>query len=387
MSSSEITRSGLVRALVEFGSLLTGPKPLAERLTGLCAAAAAVLNCDQVAIMQLIGDEYRGMFQHGMPESLMDMWPQYRVPRSKPIVSKIEACDSYLLYNRANTDPDLSQIARVVGVVGVVIVPFTHPDGTPFGYLIASYQEDKPTVTEEEAELATGIARMAQTTMLRQLETQRRREVSQAMLEVADSERRRLSRDIHDDPLQRILGLRVGLEGFRAQLEEPAMRSAIDGFIGQCRSASSSLREVMLQTHPHVSELADLRDVLATMVARNEGGSAVTLNFSDERSIESPSYLIPALNRVAEQAARNTLRHAAATMLGVSLSDRDGGTLLTITDDGRGFDVRDVDNTRLGLVLMRERTELLDGVFAIDTMPGAGTVVSAWFPHAEPSNA
>lgn len=370
--------------MVDVGNLLTGPKPLADRMNGLCASAAAALNCDQVIIMQLIGDtDYYGVFQYGLPKSLAEMFPDYRVPRGKPFLKRIESCDSYLLINSANTDPALSQIARFAGVQGVVIVPFTHPDGAPFGYLAASYYEDKPTITTEEAELATGIARMAQTTMLRHLETQRRREISQAMLEVADSERRRLSRDIHDDPLQRMLALRIGLEGFRERLTDPDMRASIDTFVDQCRSASASLREVMLRTHPNASELADLNEVLNAMVARQEGDATITLRFRDERSSASPSYLIPALNRIAEQAARNTLRHARASLLSVSLADKNGGTLLTITDDGKGFDPHDVDETRLGLVSMRERTELLDGVFTIDSVPGSGTMVSAWFPHAD----
>ena len=203
------------------------------------------------------------------------------------------------------------------------------------------------------------------------------------MLEVADSERRRLSRDIHDDPLQRILSVRIGLEGFRSQLADTAQREMIDDFISQCRTASSSLREVMLRTHPNASDLADLEDVLRSMVTRNTGDAALDLYFDDKRSKESPIYLVPALNRIAEQAARNTLHHASATYLHVCVSDQGGGTMLKITDDGIGFDPLNVDNTRLGLVSMRERTELLDGVFNIESAPAAGTVVSAWFPHAD----
>ena len=386
MPSSEMTRSELVRAFVDIGSMLTAPTPLAERMTNLCLASLNGLNCDQISILRIDGDHYYGAYQAGLAPPLAQGFPDYRVDRRKPIVAEIEACDRYLLYNSANTDPTLQRIAKIARVRSVIIVPFSHPDGSPMGYLTVAYREDKPTVTSDEAELAMGIARLVETTLLHSIEVQRRREVSRAMLEVADSERRRLSRDIHDDPLQRILALRIGLEGFREQLADPELTSSVDAFVEQCRTASASLREVMLRTHPNASELADLQEVLSRMVDREGFGTSLQLEFDDARSAESPSYLIPTINRVAEQAARNTLHHAEASVLSVRLADKADGTLLTISDDGRGFDPHDVDATRLGLVSMRERTELLGGTFTVDSMPGSGTRISAWLPHENASD-
>lgn len=382
MSISEMTQPELVRAFVELGALLTGPRPIAERMSALCAAASQVLRCDHVAVFVLDGDEYRGAYQFGLPPELGERFEDYAAPRDAEIVRRLEASDSYLLINQARQDPMVGRHARAVGVESVIIAAFTHPDGRPFGYFLTSYVDNKLDVSTHEAELATGLARLAQTTLLREFETERRREVSEAMLEVADSERRRLSRDIHDDPLQRILGLRIGLEAFRARVDDD-MRPELDRFIDQCRGASESLREVMLRTHPNAAELADLEDVIRSLAERSSFGSQVTLHFSDARAADSPSYLVPAINRVAEQAARNTLRHANATTLTVSLTEQDGGTMLEVEDDGSGFDPAEVDETRLGLVSMRERTQLLGGTFAVRSGPGSGTHVSAWFPHTD----
>ena len=381
MAESEISRSELVRAVVQIGNLLTGPKSIEERMTGLCVAAIRVLACNSVTVMTLDGDQYRGRYQVGLPLSFAELFADYSVDRTNKGVRQIEKCDTYLLFNQARDDPTMGRVASIIGIESMIVVPFTYPDGQPLGYLVANYTTDKTDVSTEEAELAMGLARLAQTTMLRQLETERRRDVSLAMLQVADSERRRLSRDIHDDPLQRILALRIGLEGFRAQLDNEEHRETLSEFVEQCRAASSSLREVMLQTHPNVSELADLEDVLTRMVTRREFGASVTLQFQDLRTANSPSYLVPALNRIAEQAARNTMRHANASTLSVSLTSEESGTLLSIQDNGSGFDPRETDPTRLGLVSMRERTELLGGIFSIHAAPGRGTDVTAWFPH------
>jgi len=380
MVTSEVGRSELVRSMVDLGTLLTGPKSLDERMTGLCRSTSQMLRADIVAIALREGRTYRGMYQNGLTGDLARNFRKFTVPKDRPIVPVMEACDSYLLFHEAK-ESIISHAAHLGGLTSVIIVPFTHPDGDQLGFIAVCYVSDKRLVTTFEAELATGLARMAQTTLLRDLEVRRRREVSEALLEVADSERRRLSRDIHDDPLQRILGLRIGLESFRLQLTDPARLRTLDRFIDQCHQTSASLREVMLSTRPGASELRDLHDVLRGMVSQVDRGKSISLTFSDERSEESPSYLVPAINRIAEQAARNTLHHAQASNLAVRLSDHNDGTLLEVADNGTGFDPQRVHDTRLGIVSMRERTELLNGRFTIDSAPGAGTSIAAWFPH------
>lgn len=386
MSAPEITRSELIRELVSLGALVTGPASLDDRINGLCEMATAMLGCTHCAVMHRDGDRYRGRWQYGLNERHAEAFRHTVFPLEPSNQERIENCDTYLLINDARDDPSVGMAARRADIESVVIVPFTHPDGEPLGYLTASYTEAKREITHDEAELSLGLARILQTILLRDVETQRRQELSEAVLHVADSERRRLSRDIHDDPLQRILGVRIGLEGFREHLEDAGLQDTVDHFIEECRGASSSLRDVMLRTHPSSSELADLEDVLTQMVRRREFDSDVTLHFKDERTAGSPIYLIPALNRIGEQAARNTLRHADATELVVQLADVDGGTLLRVVDNGSGFEQADVDPRRIGLVSMRERTELLGGSFTIASPIGVGTTVAAWFPHAQPGH-
>ena len=369
--------------MVDLGTLVTGPLPLDDRLNGLCEMATHMLGCDHVAIMQREGDKYRGKWQYGLSDRLEQIFRARVFPIAEANQERIENCDTYLLVNDARNDPLLGDAARRAEIHSVVIVPFTYPDGAPLGYLTSSYTDERREFAHDEAELSLGLARILQTTLLRHLETQRRRELSQAVLQVADSERRRLSRDIHDDALQRILSVRIGLEGFRETLRDAEGIATLDRLINECRGTSTSLREVMLRTHPNSSELADLEDVLTIMVERGEYGSNLTLRFSDERSTASPGYLVPALNRIGEQAARNALRHANATELVVQLADVDGGTLLRVSDNGIGFDATASHRHRLGLVSMRERTELLSGSFSITSSPGEGTTVSAWFPHGE----
>jgi signal transduction histidine kinase len=86
--------------------------------------------------------------------------------------------------------------------------------------------------------------------------------------------------------------------------------------------------------------------------------------------------------RVAEEALSNALRHAGASAVTVrvEMEDGDGGrTVLSVADDGTGFDpeARSIASRRLGLVSMRERIEALGGTFEIVSAPGRGTTVKA----------
>ena len=381
MPVSEPSRSELVQAMIDVGTLLTGPQPLEERMSGLCQASIDLLNCDVVAIAIRKVDGYHVTYQAGLPEDLAGKFTQFRIPNDRPIIPMLESCDDYLLFHNAG-DSAVSRAAQLLNVSSVIVVPFNYPGGAPLGLVAVCYAETVRKVSTFEAELASGMARMAQTTLLRDVEVRRRREVSVAMLAVADSERRRLSRDIHDDPLQRILALRIGLEAFRENIDQNHQQQ-VDHFIEQCRVASATLREVMLSARPGASEMTDLKDVITHMLQRGERHQTINLDFIDDRPSNSPSYLVPTLNRIGEQAARNTLHHAQATQLTIRLSQQRNGTLLEITDNGTGFDPLTIDDSRLGIVSMRERTELLDGRFLINSQPGQGTTVSAWFPHLE----
>lgn len=373
-----LTIPELVQGFVEVGTLLSGPKPLAVRMKGLCAAAAIALRCDRFNVMVIDGDHYRAKYHFGQPAERLDLLSTYQFSRAHPVVAAVEQCDSYLLYNDARVDPHMADVANLAGVESVIFVPFTHPDGSPFGYVTAEYLKEKRTISIGEAELAMGIAKIVLTTLLRDLETQRRREISAAMFAAADIERSRLSREIHDESLQQILGLRIGLESFIDRLEDSDQKEEVERFISQCRSVSSSLREVMAGEHPAVVTTRSLEESLNSVLQRTKVGRGVTLTFSDQRTSSTPN-LDMTLLRIGEQAVRNALVHASPSRIAVRIAEGPDQILFTVTDDGRGFDPDDVGEGRLGLVSMRERTELLDGTFLIESSPDTGTTISASF--------
>jgi len=87
------------------------------------------------------------------------------------------------------------------------------------------------------------------------------------------------------------------------------------------------------------------------------------------------------LFRVAQEALNNVSRHARARAASVTLKPVDGGLMLTVHDDGVGFNRTEAaERGHLGLASMRERIQLVSGALDIESAPGQGTAISAWVP-------
>jgi signal transduction histidine kinase len=185
------------------------------------------------------------------------------------------------------------------------------------------------------------------------------------------AERRRIARDLHDGLAQELRyaatqSLRIGT---------PAgylLAHSLDRALDESRRAIAALTRPI--DEPFDAALAHVvEEVVPPLGAR--------VRLSLESGIDIPLQVREQLLKVAREAVVNATRHAAASCLEVSLSGR-GGTTLTVSDDGRGFDPEDLKHLteRFGLMSMRERTEALGGHFALESRPGRGTTVTVHVP-------
>ena len=89
------------------------------------------------------------------------------------------------------------------------------------------------------------------------------------------------------------------------------------------------------------------------------------------------------LYRIAQEAVTNAVRHAEASHVSIVVSRRDGRCVLLVEDDGKGMDLEEAMRSgRLGLVGMRERTEMLGGSLLVESSPGSGTTLVVELPDA-----
>jgi signal transduction histidine kinase len=237
---------------------------------------------------------------------------------------------------------------------------------------------------DADVELVRGLAAHAAVVIenARLFEANRQRSVAE--------ERSRLARDLHDALTQRLFSLNLTIEAAAATAAGPDPAATLEA-LRQARAlvdaSLAELRSLIFELRPPALEIDGLAGALrkhAELLSRAHGlPTAVTDGRPAGGAGPSPAGERE-LWRVAEEALSNALRHSAASAVTVTLAaDGPGGvTVLTVTDDGVGFDpaARAIAARRLGLISMRERVEALGGTFEIVSAPGRGTTVRASVP-------
>jgi signal transduction histidine kinase len=195
------------------------------------------------------------------------------------------------------------------------------------------------------------------------------------IVRAADTERRRVERDLHDGAQQRLLGLALALHTARRQLaagEPAALARTLDRAGAELASAISELRELARGIHPSVLTDGGLAPALEMLAGRAPFPVAVEVD--DERyppMVEGTAYF------VVSEALANAAKHAAARRGAVTVRPVDSALLVEVCDDGRGIGDHS-DGT--GLAGLRDRVAAVGGDFTVDSTPGAGTSIRALLP-------
>lgn len=206
----------------------------------------------------------------------------------------------------------------------------------------------------------------------------RLRELSRRLLEVEETERRSISRELHDRISQDLSTLNLNLNLIRSGLAT-GPSAALAGRIGDAQKLLEStivqVRNVMAELHPPALEDFGL---LAALCAHAESFGALVGTTIDVRGEEFPR-LPPALEislfRIAQEAIANAAKHARAKRIEVTLANTDGRVVMTVVDDGAGFDAVRLGAASWGITIMRERAEAARAALRIESAPGRGTRV------------
>jgi nitrate/nitrite-specific signal transduction histidine kinase len=243
-------------------------------------------------------------------------------------------------------------------------------------------------VRERTAELSTAN-RALETEMARRARAEdAHREVLRRLAAAEETERGRVSRELHDRLGQDLTALKLGLQIVRKRRAcPPAVRQSA----GKLEKLADTL---MRDTHRLAWELrpASLDDFGLEMALRRYTDewatlSGVPVDFHSRGS--APHRLAPELEttlyRITREALTNVFRHAGARRVSVLLERRADHVLLIVEDDGKGFDAAALlqvpaTGGKLGLLGMQERAALAGGAVEIESNPGAGTTVFARLP-------
>jgi PAS domain S-box-containing protein len=218
---------------------------------------------------------------------------------------------------------------------------------------------------------------------------QQLRLLSHRILHVQEEERKRISRELHDEVTQTLVGINVHLETLAQEaainpkgLKQKIARTQrlVEKSVDVVHRFARELRPTMLDD---LGLIPALRSLMKTFM--KETGIRVSLTVFEE--VEKLSVAKrTVLYRVAQEALNNVASHAQATKVEVSIQRLPNALLMQIKDNGQSFDVERAmqpkKNKRLGLIGMRERLEMVNGQFAIESAPGKGTTIQAQIPFA-----
>jgi signal transduction histidine kinase len=220
---------------------------------------------------------------------------------------------------------------------------------------------------------------------IRQLEHEirQRRDLEHEVAAIADNERRRLGRDLHDGVCQQITGAFLRCQALERR--QARGESADSGDFGALSSlladALEEARNVALGLCPLDSDPSALAHALRELAARVQSSSSVLCEFHASGNVETPDLdAAQHLYRIAQEAVNNAVRHARAGRIRVELCDSGDFLLLLIEDDGVGLP-DPVPSRGMGLRTMASRARLLDGELTIGPAAGAGLRITCRAPR------
>ena len=215
------------------------------------------------------------------------------------------------------------------------------------------------------------------------------------MIEVQEEARKKLARDLHDGPTQSVaaIAMRVSLARRMLERDPASAQEELVRIEELARRTTKEIRHMLFTLRPLVLESQGL------LAALQANADKMKETYSQEVSIQVDEQLASQIEMgksgvifyIAEEAVNNARKHAKAPQIWVRLNplpNHNEIAFLEISDNGVGFDLDEINKSydkrgSLGMVNLRERTELVNGVLNIHTSPGNGTQIQVFIPLTE----
>ncbi|PWH18067.1 MAG: hypothetical protein DDG59_06795 [Anaerolineae bacterium] len=288
-------------------------------------------------------------------------------------------------------DPELSRAVSLRHCQAVYLLPL-RKGLQVYGLLLYAHPKIDY-FTSERCEILQVIANQVMVALENALLYQKLEEEKERIIEIQEEARKKLARDLHDGPTQSVSALAMRVNFARRLLERDPRATAEELYKIEelARRTTKEVRHMLFTLRPLVLESQGLIAALEAMAEKMmETYQQKVIVQADPTTIQDLE-----LNKqsvifaIAEEAVNNARKHAKADHIWVRLNIAAADILLLeIVDDGVGFDAATLANGyeqrgSLGMVNMRERTELVNGIFQIDSQPEKGTTVRVWIPLNE----
>jgi signal transduction histidine kinase len=296
-----------------------------------------------------------------------------------------------VLLNDVQNDPELTRFVTFLGCKEIYCFPlcsgfnaygillFGHPELKFF----TSGRRELLDILGSQAVVAIQNARLYQDVV----------DEREHVIELQEEARNKLARDLHDGPTQSVSGIvmRVNIAQRMLSKDPGAVAEELNRIEDLARRTTKELRHMLFTLRPLVLESQGLVAALKSMAEKTKETYAQNVNINVDESILETIEMGKqgVIFFIVEEAVNNARKHAQAGRIWVNLHlSKPGLALLEIQDDGIGFDVAAVTRTydqrgSLGMVNLKDRTELVNGVLGIQSVPGKGTRVQVYIPMTE----
>ena len=327
------------------------------------------------------------------------MTPPEWIPHSLNAVAEFKALGRTIPYEKQFTRKDRSRwwalcsATRLEGDEGVeFIIDITERKAGDEE--LRRHRDDlEIRVQERTAALDAANGALRDEIVERQRAEASRQELLRQLASAQEEERRRISRELHDEVGQHITALMLGLKSFEHACTEPPNPATLASLQAITEKVGKEIHDLALELRPTALDDLGLLRTLANYIEQWSSTSKIEVDFhsagwTGERlppPIETTAY------RIVQEALTNVVKHAAATRVSLIIERRPEQVTLIIEDDGNGFDVDALPpyprTKRLGLLGMVERAALMDGEVKVESGPQKGTTVFVRIPLPAPQTA
>lgn len=373
----ERTMRGL-ETTTEIGRALGGVTDLGRVLELIVKRSRALIDARTAELALLDGDEFVVAAVAGEgSERLRGM----RMSVAESLASAALRTGRQERFDRV---PPESLAARSLGAQSAIVTPMMFRN-RPIGFLIVFDRMGAPRpFTEEDERLLQAFAASGATAVATAQNASD--EALRRSIEASESERARWARELHDETLQQLAGLRMLLSGARRSGDPERVAAATDSALEQLAGSIGDLRALITELRPAALDELGAKPALEALAARFTQQTELDLHLDVDLAYESgdsDARHLPEIEatiyRLVQEALTNVAKHARAQRVVVEVSDRDGAVSVLVRDDGAGFETRQ-HSTGFGLLGMRERLALVNGQLEIESAPGNGTTVRATIP-------
>jgi signal transduction histidine kinase len=315
-------------------------------------------------------------------------------PAKEGLLAKVIEEGEPVVVGTVASDPELGRLVGLQGCNSIYCFPMRSGFNV-YGALIFGHPAEKY-FTRDRCDVLAIIARQAviaiqNARLYRDIADEKER-----IVDVQEEARKKLARDLHDGPTQSVAAIAMRVNLARRMVEREHIQDAMDELVkieDLARRTSKEIRHMLFTLRPLVLESQGLTAALEAMAEKMKETFEQNVIIQVDENLASQLEMgkTGVIFYIAEEAVNNARKHAQAAHIWVRLKplpQQADIAFLEIADDGLGFDVAAVNKSydkrgSLGMVNLRERSELVNGILHIESAPGKGAKIQVFIPLTE----